>query len=78
MLTANNIAGFIFTFGLLVFWTIAFLVLYHLIRFGVSGQPKKIAAVFLAGSLVLTIITVLLYMQVDFDTIIKTTSLKFS
>jgi hypothetical protein len=77
MLTANNIAGFIFTFGLLVYWTIAFLVLYHLIRFGVSGQPKKIAAVFLAGSLVLTIITVLLYMQVDFDAIIKTTSLKF-
>lgn len=76
MLTANNIAGFIFMFGLLLFWTMAFLVLYHLIRFGVSGQPKKIAATFLAGSLVLTIITVLLYMQVDFDALIKQVSIK--
>jgi hypothetical protein len=69
MLTVANIFGFIFTFGIMLYWTMAFLVLYHLIRFGVSGQPKKIAIFFLAGSLVLTIITILLYSQVDLSTI---------
>jgi len=69
MLTIANVFGFIFTFVILIYWTMAFLVLYHLIRFGVSGQPKQIAVIFLGGSLVLTIITTLLYAQVDFSTL---------
>jgi hypothetical protein len=63
MLAATSIIGLIFTFALLAYWTCCFLILYHLIRFGVSGQPKKIAVVFLGGSIVLTIVTVLLYAQ---------------
>ncbi len=69
MISPDGIGGFVFTFALLIYWTMAFLVLYHLIRFGVSGQPKKIAAIFLAGSLVLTIVVVLLFSQVDFSNI---------
>lgn len=63
MFAASSIISLIFIFALLVYWVCSFLILYHLIRFGVSGQPKKIAVVFLAGSIVLTIIAVLLYSQ---------------
>lgn len=60
----KNIVGLGFVFGMLVYWTFAFLILYHLIRFGVGNQPKKIALFFLAGSLVLSIIASLFLAQV--------------
>ncbi len=63
MFATTSIVGLIFLFALLVYWICSFLILYHLIRFGVSGQPKKIAVVFLAGSIMLTIVAVLLYGQ---------------
>ncbi len=63
MLASSSVVGLIFMFAILAYWVCSFLILYHLIRFGVSGQPKKIAIVFLAGSLVLTIVAVLLYSQ---------------
>lgn len=53
----------IFTFGMLVFWVGVFFILYHLIRFGVSTQPKKIAIVFIIGSVLLSLITTLLFIQ---------------
>ncbi len=55
--------GGAFIFGMLIYWTGAFFILYHLIRFGVGNQPKKIALLFLAGSLVLSIITTLFLYQ---------------
>lgn len=64
-MTPETIFFFICALGFFVYWTLAFLVLYHLIRFGVSGQPKKIAVIFLAGSLVLTLVTAILIFQVD-------------
>ncbi len=54
----------IFAFAMMVYWVGAFFILYHLIRFGVSGQPKIIALVFLTGSLILSIITSLFFAQV--------------
>ncbi len=63
MFGPTSIVGLIFAFILLAYWTAAFLILYHLIRFGVSGQPKKIAIVFLAGSIVLSMVAVLLFSQ---------------
>ncbi len=53
----------IFTFGMLVFWVGVFFILYHLIRFGVSTQPKKIAIVFIIGSVMLSLITTLFFIQ---------------
>ena len=56
-----------FELGLLlimtIYWTMAFTILYHLIRFGVGTLPKKIAIVFLAGGIVLSIVTVLFFAQ---------------
>jgi hypothetical protein len=54
-------ASLIYTFVMLVYWTGAFVILYHLIRFGVGDHPKKVAIVFLAGSLFLSIITTLFF-----------------
>lgn len=50
-------------FGMAIYWTLTFTTLYHLIRFGVGTLPKKIAIVFLAGGLVLSIVTVLFFAQ---------------
>jgi len=50
-------------FGMAIYWTMTFTILYHLIRFGVGTLPKKIAIVFLAGSLVLSVVTVLFFAQ---------------
>ena len=60
----KTIASLVFTFVMLVYWTGAFVIMYHLIRFGVGNQPKKIAIIFLAGSLFLSIITTLFFAKV--------------
>ncbi len=60
-------ATFIYAFLMLLYWSGTFIILYHLIRFGISNQPKRIAIVFLAGSLILSIITTLFFAQVIFN-----------
>jgi hypothetical protein len=47
--------------GLIVYWVMAFFILYHLIRFGVGTKPKQLSFVFLAGSIILTIFCVILF-----------------
>ncbi|MBU3668769.1 MAG: hypothetical protein FGM57_02245 [Candidatus Taylorbacteria bacterium] len=60
----QQIAYIIFTFVILAYWTGAFVLLYHLIRFGVGMQPKKIAIIFFAGSLALSLIATLFFAQI--------------
>ena len=60
----KTIASLVFTFVMLAYWTGAFVIMYHLIRFGVGSQPKKIAIAFLAGSLFLSIVTTLFFARV--------------
>lgn len=59
-------ATFIYAFLMLLYWSGTFVILYHLIRFGIGNQPKRIAVVFLAGSLILSVITTLFFAQVIF------------
>ena len=40
-----------FAFIMLIFWVISFVIIYHLTRFGIGVQPKRLAAIFLLGSL---------------------------
>jgi ABC-type multidrug transport system permease subunit len=61
--TVRQYASVIFAFVMLAYWTGSFVLLYHLIRFGVGSQPKKIALFFFIGSLVLSIITTLFFAQ---------------
>ncbi|MES3006091.1 MAG: hypothetical protein V4664_04050 [Patescibacteria group bacterium] len=56
----------IFAFVMLAYWLGAFFILYHLIRFGVGSSPKKMSVIFLAGSLLLSIVVVLLFGQLNF------------
>jgi len=48
-----------------LYWTFNFIILYHLTRFGVGVQPKKMAAVFLLGSVVLFSVSILLFTSLD-------------
>lgn len=62
--TMHTYASIIFMFIMLAYWAGAFIILYHLIRFGVGSKPKQVAIFFLAGSLILSIITTLFFAQV--------------
>lgn len=62
-LEIKQVAYIAFTFVALAYWTGAFVILYHLIRFGVGNQPKKIALIFFVGSIILTLVTTLFFAQ---------------
>ena len=55
----------------LVFWGAAFAVLYHLVRFGVGVQPKRFAAAFLVGSVLLFGASVILFANLDIASLIS-------
>ncbi len=57
----NILAGLVF----LIYWGIAFVILYHLSRFGIGVQPKKFAAIFLLGSVILSAAVIILFMRID-------------
>ena len=50
---------------LFVYWAVAFIILYHLTRFGVGVQPKRFAAIFMLGSLVLSSIAIILFTKLE-------------
>ena len=57
----NILAGLVF----LIYWGITFVILYHFSRFGIGVQPKKLAAIFLFGSVILSVIVIILFMRID-------------
>ncbi|MEX2013354.1 MAG: hypothetical protein WD897_00360 [Parcubacteria group bacterium] len=57
----NILAGLAF----FIYWVIAFIILYHLSRFGIGVQPKKFAAAFLFGSVVLSATVIILFTRTD-------------
>lgn len=57
----------LFLFGYLV-WS--FFVVYHLIRFGVGPEPKRLAFLFLTGSAVLLGAVAVTYTQIDLSVFI--------
>ena len=48
-----------------IYWSIVFIILYHLTRFGIGVQPKRFAAVFLFGSIILFTASILLYANMN-------------
>mgnify|MGYP003394244684 FL=1 len=56
---------------LLVYWGVAFTILYHLTRFGVGVQPKRLAAIFLLGSVVLSAVVLILFSTIDIGSVIS-------
>ena len=49
----------------LAYWVVVFIILYHLTRFGIGVQPKRLAAIFLLGSLVLFCLSIIFYLNVN-------------
>ena len=49
---------------LLGYWLGIFILLYHLIRFGIGTLPKRIALILLLGAIALTALAVLIVMQI--------------
>lgn len=58
-------------FLFIVYWIVVFLILYHLSRFGVGVQPKKFAAIFLFGTVVLFSFALAFYVNFDVRTLQK-------
>ncbi|OGE80648.1 MAG: hypothetical protein A2660_00995 [Candidatus Doudnabacteria bacterium RIFCSPHIGHO2_01_FULL_45_18] len=56
---------------LFVYWAVAFIILYHLTRFGVGVQPKRFAAIFMLGSIILFTVTIILFMKIDINLLIS-------
>ena len=56
---------FAYAFLLLLYFIYGFVIIYHLIRFGVGIQPKIVAFVFFVGSLILVLPTIVFYLNVD-------------
>lgn len=72
--TISNMAyiSFIIFAIILVFYLWhAFSVVYHFIRFGIGNQPKNLALIFLAGSIILFIVAAFAYIQIDWQTLLS-------
>ncbi len=54
-----------------LFWGAAFVVLYHLTRFGVGTQPKRFALVFFLGAAALFGASLLLFANLDVKTLLS-------
>ena len=62
-LVFSLLAGFLF----LIYWVFNFVILYHLVRFGIGVQPKILAAAFLLGMIVLSFLTALFFVNFDLN-----------
>ena len=60
--------GFALVLGL--YWIGAFIILYHLVRFGVGTGPKLSAIIFFFGSVILLIIATAMYIHFDYNALI--------
>ena len=66
LLSSLPIVMILFVIFFLVYWVNAFILVYHLVRFGVGPNPKAIALVFFLGAMVLFMVTILYFSRVDF------------
>lgn len=66
-LVFNALVGLVF----LVFWVVAFVILYHLVRFGIGVQPKRFALAFLLGTVLLFFSSVVLYTRIDLNSLLQ-------
>jgi len=60
----------------MIYWVGAFIIVYHLLKYGITNKPRRIATIFLAGSIVLSIISFMLYTQIDWQKIFPSEIMK--
>jgi hypothetical protein len=68
LLSPATIGILLVILSLVVYWTVVFVILYHLVRFGIGTQPKKIALIFLLGAIGLFFLSVSLFAGVNIQT----------
>jgi len=66
-LTYKVLATAVIAVTIFVYWLFNFTVIYHLARFGVGTQPKKIAFIFFLGSIGLFFASVFIFARTDFS-----------
>lgn len=54
-----------------IFWLASFVIFYHLTRFGIGTKPKKLAVLFLLGSVLLFSVSLVLYNTLDLHKLIQ-------
>ncbi len=59
----NDLPLMILAGTLVVYWVLAYFLMYSMTRFGVGKEPKLASFVFLMGSIALTIIVIVIYAQ---------------
>ena len=64
------IANVFFIGVLVVYWIFAFVMVYHLTRFGIGTQPKRLAGIFLTGSLILSAAILIFFIKADLTQIL--------
>ncbi|OGM04970.1 hypothetical protein A2715_00620 [Candidatus Woesebacteria bacterium RIFCSPHIGHO2_01_FULL_39_32] len=65
------ISVILFFGGLGFYWLMSFFILYHLIRFGIGTKPKQLSFIFLFGSIVLTLIVTILFINLNLNSFTK-------
>ena len=55
--------------AVITYWSVTFIILYHLNRFGIGTQPKILATVFFFGSVLLSLISILILLNIDITTL---------
>lgn len=69
MFPIQTIANLAVVVIFIIFWITAFVILYHLTRFGVGTMPKKLSALFLIGAVLIFSTSVLLFSKLDLTAI---------
>ncbi|OHB10805.1 MAG: hypothetical protein A3G05_01585 [Candidatus Zambryskibacteria bacterium RIFCSPLOWO2_12_FULL_45_14] len=65
MLPLELIFNILITAVFVVYWVTVFVILYHLTRFGIGVQPKRFAAIFLLGAVILFFASIVTYVNMD-------------
>ena len=67
ILTFKLIANLLAIIFIALYWIFNFIIFYHLTRFGIGTLPKKLAAVFLLGSVGLFSFSVMLFENININ-----------
>jgi hypothetical protein len=65
MFPVEQVVNVAVIFVFLIFWLTAFVILYHLTRFGVGILPKRLSAIFLVGAVILFSASVILHSKLE-------------
>ena len=68
MFNLPSLIAFFIILAIYIWYTFA--IVYHLIRFGVGTEPKKVALIFLLGSFIFFSLTIIAYLQINWGAIL--------